>query len=94
MRLWLAVVSFVMADRSLLNTLGDEGPEYELYNHREDPLDQNNLTEQQPEVLEKLKAALEERLALARASPLPEADSTEGMSDEELQRPRSLGYIQ
>ena len=72
----------------------EEGPEYELFNHTEDPLDQDNLAEQQPEILEKLKARLEERLALARASPLPEADSTEGMSDEELQRLRSLGYIQ
>ena len=72
----------------------DEGPEYELFNHRKDPLDQNNLAEQRPEILERLKVKLEERLALARASPLPEADSTEGISDEELQRLRSLGYIQ
>ena len=72
----------------------DEGPEYELYDHRKDPLDQSDLAEQRPEILERLKAKLEERLALARASPLPEADSTEGISDEELQRLRSLGYIQ
>ena len=72
----------------------NDGPEFELFDHAKDPLDKNNVAAQQPEVLEKMKRKLQESREYAIAAALPEAGSTEGMSAEELQRLRSLGYIQ
>ena len=71
----------------------DDGPEFELFDHRKDRLDRDDLAESHPEMVERLKAVLEERRHLARAVSLPETESLEGMSDEELRRLRSLGYI-
>ncbi|MGH9339933.1 MAG: hypothetical protein ACRD1R_10200 [Acidobacteriota bacterium] len=69
-------------------------PEFELYDHVKDPLDQHDLAAQNPEVVQRLKAELDDWRKAALAAQLPEADSTEGLSREELERLRSLGYIQ
>jgi arylsulfatase A-like enzyme len=69
-------------------------PEYELYRHREDPLNFNNVAADNPEVVSRLASALEKWREAALAAQLPEADSTEGLSREELERLRSLGYVQ
>ena len=72
----------------------DDLPQFELFRQSDDPLDQENLADQHPEVVEKLKGMLEEWREVALAGQLPEEDSTTGMSQEELQRLKSLGYIQ
>ena len=72
----------------------DDPPQFELFRQSDDPLDQENLADQHPQVVEKLKGMLEEWREVALAGQLPEEDSTTGMSQEELQRLKSLGYIQ
>ena len=47
-----------------------------------------------PQVVEKLEGMLEEWREVALAGQLPEEDLTTGMRQEELQRLKSLGYIQ
>jgi len=70
-------------------------PEYELYDHRKDPLDRIDVAARQPEVVERLAHALKTWRSSADSARLkPDAVSTHGLSDEELQRLRSLGYIQ
>ncbi len=68
-------------------------PEYELYDHRRDPLNLVDVTAQHPKVVDRLKRALgawHEAAVAARVEP--EADAE--MSPEEIQRLRALGYIQ
>ncbi len=71
------------------NTTRPEGwPEYELYNHREDPLDVKNVAAAHPEVLEKLKELLESWHKAALAARVPSEETTEGLSTEERERLR------
>ena len=72
----------------------DDPPQFELFRQPDDLLDQENLADQHPEVVERLEGMLEEWREVALAGRLPEEDSTIGMSQEELQRLKSLGYIQ
>ena len=71
----------------------DEGPEFELYGHKDDPLDKNNVADQHPEIVERLKGELESWREMVAAGKLPEAGTSGELSPEELQRLRSLGYI-
>ena len=68
-------------------------PEYELYDHRSDPLNLVDVAAQHPDVVERLNLKLaswhEEALA-ARVEP--EADAE--LSPEELNQLRALGYVQ
>ena len=74
---------------------GVEVPEPKLYDHRADPLNQKNVAEENPEIVERLadqldgwhKWALENRIATDDAA-------AESMSSEELEKLRSLGYVQ
>ena len=77
------------------NTQGyTDRPEFELFDHAKDPLDQTNVADQHPDTVKQLTEELTAWREWAEEKALPEADSTEGLSDEELRRLRSLGYIQ
>jgi arylsulfatase A-like enzyme len=68
-------------------------PEYELYDHRSDPLNLVDVAAQHPEVVDRLKrrlSAWHEAAIAARIEPESDAE----MSPEETQRLRALGYIQ
>ena len=68
--------------------------EFELYNHAEDPINLDDLATDHPERVEQLKQQLTDRLRYLEARALPsDEDAVEGMSPEELQRLRSLGYL-
>lgn len=86
----------VLAEWKLIhNTVRPDGkPEFELFHQLEDPLDRVNVADQHPDVVDKLKAALARWRETAVAAQLPESDSVEGLSEEELRKLRSLGYIQ
>ncbi|HSF14046.1 MAG TPA: hypothetical protein VLK65_00675 [Vicinamibacteria bacterium] len=76
------------------NERPDGWPECELYNHSTDPLNLENVIEDEPQIVERMKEQLEAwRKAALAARIEPDAD-TEGLSAEELQRLRSLGYVQ
>lgn len=71
-----------------------EAPEYELFDHKTDPLNLENVADEHPELVGRLKEQLKERREFAASVALPESGSAEGLSDEEIQRLKSLGYIQ
>jgi arylsulfatase A-like enzyme len=68
-------------------------PEFELYNHTEDPLDKNNIAADHADVVTRLKAELENWHKMVAAAQLPESIAEENLSPAELERLRSLGYI-
>ena len=72
----------------------DESPEFELYDVGADPLDLVDLSAEHPDVVERLARDIDRWHRVAEAARLPaDADSTEGMSPEQLERLRGLGYI-
>ncbi len=76
------------------NTRTESKAEYELFHHAEDPLDAENLADQHPDKVEALLAELKTWRQMVDEAMLPAGDSTEGMSSEELEKLRNLGYIQ
>jgi arylsulfatase A-like enzyme len=69
-------------------------PEYELFDHANDPLDQLNLADQYPEIVERLSRRIDDWLGYALAVQLPaEEQSIESLSPAEIRRLCSLGYI-
>jgi arylsulfatase A-like enzyme len=69
-------------------------PEYELYDVVNDPLNRTDLAAQHPDVVARLAKILESWRQMATAARLrPDAETTEGLSPEQLNRLRSLGYI-
>jgi arylsulfatase A-like enzyme len=71
-----------------------ERPEFELFDFYKDPLDQQNVAAGHREVVERLTKQLQawQRMAL-QAKLKPDSEGTKGMTAEELERLRSLGYI-
>ena len=77
------------------NTRGREGwREFELYNRADDRLDLKDVAAEHPDIVKKLAAELETWRASVVKAQLPASDSAEGLSQEELERLRSLGYVQ
>jgi arylsulfatase A-like enzyme len=69
-------------------------PEFELYDFFQDPLDQKDRAAEHPDVVVRLSKALEAWRRSAVAARLePDALSTQGMSAEQLERLRALGYV-
>jgi arylsulfatase A-like enzyme len=72
-----------------------EKPEFELFDFYKDPLDQNDVAAQHPEVVTRLARALDAFRNTARGARLkPDSESTKGMSKEQLEQLRALGYVQ
>ena len=71
----------------------DERPEYELYDHRLDPLNLHDVAADHPEIVERMAAYLERWHEAALAAKLETVEATEEMSPQELEKLRSLGYI-
>lgn len=78
------------------NTVREKGQsEFELYDVQKDPLDRVDLANQNPQIVERLQKELAAWRKKTAASHLkPDQDAAKGMSQEELERLRSLGYIQ
>ena len=73
----------------------DGTPEYELFQVATDPHDQSDVAAEHPEVVARLAAAIDAWHESAVAARLPsDSEAVEGLSQEELERLRSLGYIQ
>jgi len=72
----------------------DDRPEFELYQHKDDPLNTKNVYEQHSDVAEKLKTKLKEWREMAEAGKLPEGEALKDLPEAELQRLKSLGYVQ
>jgi len=90
-----ACLAIVDGDWKLIhNTEGrDDLPEYELYDHRNDPLDLVDVAAQHPEVVETLKHKLAEWNQMAVAARVEPATDSE-LSPDELQQLRALGFVE
>jgi arylsulfatase A-like enzyme len=70
-------------------------PEFELYDHAKDRLDRDDVAAAHPEVVQDLAKKLESwRKMTASAKLKPDAETAKTLSKEELERLKSLGYIQ
>jgi arylsulfatase A-like enzyme len=68
--------------------------EFELYDHLKDPLDQHNLSDKFPEIVQRLTGELKTWQVKAEAARLSVSpDLEKNLSSEEIKRLRSLGYI-
>lgn len=76
------------------NVRTESKPEYELYRRAEDRLDQHNVAADHPDVVAKLAAELDSWRTMVREGMLPTSDPAQGVSSQELDKLRSLGYIQ
>jgi arylsulfatase A-like enzyme len=71
------------------------GPEFELFDHRSDPLDAHDVSAAHPEVVERLRRELTAWKQVAEQGRLkPDSEAAKGLSKEEMERLRSLGYLQ
>jgi arylsulfatase A-like enzyme len=69
--------------------------EYELYDHRRDPLNLSDIAASRPEIVERLKRELVAWRRSAEAARLkPDSHAEKALSRDELERLRALGYIQ
>jgi arylsulfatase A-like enzyme len=69
--------------------------EYELYAVASDPREQKNLAAEKPEIVRRLLTEISRWRKITASQKLKsDAEATKGMSQEELERLRSLGYIQ
>ena|GEM_PF-5110273 len=77
------------------HTIRPEGrPEYELFDAKRDLLDQQNVSAEHADVVQRLSKVLNGWHQMALAAKLkPESEATKGMSAEQLRKLRSLGYI-
>jgi arylsulfatase A-like enzyme len=72
----------------------EDVPELELYDRREDPLDQRNLADAHPDVVAALRGEIERWRAEAAQVALPKAERAGAVSAEEAERLRALGYAE
>jgi hypothetical protein len=70
-------------------------PEYELFDARKDPLNLTDLSNANPEKVRTLARALETwRVEALAARGKSAEEETRALAPEELERLRSLGYVQ
>jgi arylsulfatase A-like enzyme len=73
----------------------EDRPEFELFDHRKDPLCLVNVADEHPEKVAELSKLLDGWHLWVKDRRLPtDAELTQGVSGEELERLRSLGYVQ
>jgi len=72
-----------------------EKPEFELFAFYKDPLDQKDLAPANPDVVKKMAGMLDQWRQKTKAARLkPDSEATKGLSKEQLEQLRSLGYVQ
>jgi arylsulfatase A-like enzyme len=78
------------------NVTRPEGkPEFELFDFYKDPLDQKDIAAENPEVVARLAKAIAAFRQMAESARLEsDEEATKGMSREQLEHLRSLGYVQ
>jgi arylsulfatase A-like enzyme len=77
------------------NTSGPDGwPEYELYDHTADPLNLEDVADENPERVEQLARLLDGWHESALAARVETEEAAEDLSDDEIRKLRSLGYLQ
>jgi arylsulfatase A-like enzyme len=70
----------------------DDRPEFELFDHVNDPLDLVNLADDNAEVVAELQGEIERWRVMAEAAKVTVGDEAGDVSAEELEQLRALGY--
>jgi hypothetical protein len=92
-----ASVAIIDGGYKLIHNLerAEGSPEYELFDHRKDPLDLHDVSAEHPDVVKRLIRELEAwKRTVETARLKPDTDADKALSKEELARLRALGYIQ
>ena len=71
----------------------DDRPELELFNHRDDPINLNNVASEHPDLVAGLHGEIETWLARAEAERVSDDALAEDLSPQELEQLRALGYV-
>ena len=71
----------------------DERPELELFDHRADPLNLNNVADDHATLLAELRGEIETWLERAEAQKVSDETLSEDLSPQELEQLRALGYV-
>jgi arylsulfatase A-like enzyme len=71
----------------------DERPELELFDHRKDPLNLNNVADDHATLLAELRGEIETWLERAEAQKVSDETLSEDLSPQELEQLRALGYV-
>jgi len=77
-------------DNSVSDELASRFRGLKLFNVEDDPGEEHDLSDQEPEILHELETLLERYLQESSTSNTPSAD----LSDEQIEKLRSLGYLQ
>ncbi len=85
--------SIMTQDFKLVAHALDQGFAYELYEPGADPLNHRNVADQHPEIVNKMAADLEAWRRRTEAARIAGDQALEELDAEELERLRSLGYI-
>jgi arylsulfatase A-like enzyme len=81
--------------RNVWRPEGSPLPEFQLFDHAADPLDQTDLAAANPDVVERLDALLDDWVSYAQAARIVDDDTAlENMSEAERKQLESLGYLQ
>ncbi len=73
---------------------GPDKPEFELFAFLDDPLDQKNVAAEHPDVVTRLTRDITAwRKSATEARLKPDSEATKGMTAEQLEQLRSLGYV-
>lgn len=82
--------------RLIHNTVipNEDRPEYELFDRRTDPLDLKNVADEHADIVERMKKELEQWRESAVTAKLSAEDSTADMTPQEIEKLKSLGYLQ
>ena len=72
----------------------EDHPEFELFDHREDPLNLVNVADEHPDIVERLAKDVDRWQRQAEVAQLQsDEDLTSALSADELKRLRGLGYV-
>ena len=85
--------SFISGKWKLIRVDDQAGTRFELYNHREDPLNLRDLSAEQADIIARLAEQLDRFQESAAAVRLDVAAPAEQMDSDQLERLRSLGYV-
>lgn len=94
LRLTTVTRSIISDGWKLVRFDGGDEPRFELYAHRDDPLDQSDVAGEHPEIVERLTEMLDNWRGFAEAARLDDEAATGQIDAAELERLRALGYVQ
>ena len=90
-------VSLVSDGWKIVQTIEGEDeadPEFELFDHREDPLNLVNLADEHPDIVERLTQDIDRWLRQSESAQLTsDEELSSELSADELKRLRGLGYV-